>query len=1113
MKSNEEAGWRDAILRAIQDLGHRYAELYSEQGQLDHYNRLMGAMQRRFDDPALTRSAFLHGIPTENIKALQARVAKEELKILREWEQLRQLDPSEEDFAERLENEIISHQLDVRSAILLVCERLDRLDPDGHLEKWVRRFRHRPLSIDPVPSQPERVAERFFRSPFADFAEKVAAPIAEALGLWQERCIIRNAALYLKAPGRFQQLVAFAVERSQQSTWCDDHVATIRKGLKRADGMPPESDFLWEWRHVASLEDQLGRLPRALWEQKAHLCGFVSIKCPDAAACYGMLGEIHKKFSFRVEYFRDAIGNPTRSGYQALHTCVLDPREEDRFLALRMLPRESERPTAAFLNERLLDLRLSSRKAAPEEIIVFTPQGRPRFLPRDATVLNLASILNRSWVGHVHGALLNEKLEVDVFHRLSSRDVVELHMDERPRLLPDRWEEKVPVDTVPRIRDGMWEAFRTTLERAGREYVLRGLIDLDIDEGVIRILLESGLADLLEEHPSLPGHGVSWWCCQLGLLRLREKGDESPFELALTDEQASLLLKQIKTRVRQVRTWGPVPEVDPRQAPVTAIRHCPECQPGSRSQLAFKVSGETLVIHRRGERCARGADLVHRKVLSLDQYFVIETINRVGMAKEVLTVFADKKVDVVELVARQLASTWGVARVEVEPIGPVTVRSIKEGLLALEGVVRVFGPGDDEAPPVLLKTLPPRLDVPRSPLSQPPPYICGPVIYDHHYFYGRENEMNLLYQLLDRVTPGEAEGGLMIFVSGPLKVGKTSLVRRFQRQLELRQDHAFPCVNFFHKTAVQETWNDVESALVSQVRRKSGKDAKYWQMPELERHHGGLRSMLNEVTASENRPMIVIAIDEVVRLFKNTQRDSAAVGSLQAFREFIDRTPGIVVIWIGPLAPVKDLDLDLLDILMSSQPLPAGPLSLAEAKAMLVAEKLAPIHQIEMSGQVARSVHELTAGDPFWIAHLGYAMWRHSGNGKSGPMRFTAKELQRASMDLIQQSTIFQGKIFPSGLLRKKDRLIRTILFLIVRNREGGSASVLDISTEQLRVALLDLGIEKSRHELEQIMEELAQRGGVSRSESALDRWRISAPLLAKHLSYHFEKTGWEAAR
>lgn len=208
---------------------------------------------------------------------------------------------------------------------------------------------------------------------------------------------------------------------------------------------------------------------------------------------------------------------------------------------------------------------------------------------------------------------------------------------------------------------------------------------------------------------------------------------------------------------------------------------------------------------------------------------------------------------------------------------------------------------------------------------------------------------------------------------------------------------------------------------------------------------------------------------------------------------------------------MRYLESEVLEILNDSHFLPVRPLNVAETKAMLQAEKLAPIHQIEVPEKIARSIHRRTGGNPFWVAHLGYEMWKLLQQQGNDAMRFTLPLVKQAEAELIQLAIPFQGRILPSGYKRKQDRLMLASLFTLVEDRKGVKKKRRKMSLGELHYELASRGLKVAITDLEQSLDELMARGGLCRPKKALQSWQIAAPLIEDFVRYQLKMIGWAA--
>lgn len=1100
--------WHESLLEAVRGLGGRAEDLYRPGRQLDHYRRLAITLWERFGDGALATAGFLHGIPFRKLRGIESRVGKEVLGILEGWEILVELDPEEPGFAADLQEATLNHVIDPRVAVLFVFERLDRFDPYGILADWTLRFRLDPQKFPQFEELTPDDLQQSGRTPYKEpavFVEEAVAPAAEYWGMWFERNVLRNAGLRHRNPQRFDQVIDFVLN---ESDWAESRVQRVSNSIQKAEPeLWSELSFRWEWRHLASISERFGSIDSASWSEERYAVGFVSVICPDHATCYRLLGILHSQFDYRYDFFRDSIGSPTRSEYRGLHTGLVDPDSDDKdpsYLSVRMIPKSNDeirwRPVG---RDHLRRFKENISHWQQDEIRVFAPGRRPIFLPLGATVLNFIAETDPDHLSIYNGAIIGQKVEVGLFHTLKPGTVIELiEAEEVPVSLPEGWARSVPEQTVKEIEAIIGRNYKRELEMEGRERIQGELGSLKVDTELIDIFLESAIADL-RKTTGVPQHDISWWYQQIALDRYRDDQVNNRHELKLDPEDIQNLLELTRKQIARLNLYETSLNIDPRERKVDAVEICDECNPDRRSRLAMSYKRSTVTIHREGSSCAEGAERIIRKHLSLGQFFILEMENRRGVVRDTLDVFADRKIHMVENVVRLLGTDWVLMRLEVEPIGIEAMISCTKILESIPGVVRVFPPSVDL--PFFFKTfMPPRFDS-RSFLSAPPPpFICGPVIREPHYFYGRQQELEILFGAARRLSSWGGEGSQMFFIAGPLKSGKTSLAQRFLQSLRGNQEAPFLTV--YHKPAVDDTWHEVESALNAKLKRSARDAPVRWALGAADIPSDDLRKTIRELYRAKKdkkryRPTVVLAIDEAPRLFRHTGENEDSKRGLLYFRSFLNGTQGVLVIWIGPDAVLDELDPELHHVLDQSALLRVKPLDLEATRGMVQAKKLEPFHQISASQKSIERIHRLTGGDPFWISHLADGLWRLGKGDQSNSFKVEPKHIRQASADLVVSSTPFKGRIFPEGLEAASERDRLEILMALDELLKSGESVELHRLYKHLRQD--NRWQELVETVLLEHLKVLAARGALV---SNVDHWAFSAQLVRDYIRYEQRK-------
>ena len=373
--------WIREVIDTITRLNPRYAQLYAEDGNLPHYRHLHNILRRRFKDEVLARAGFLHGVSLDKLRTLSdSLVSPEILAILEEREILRALDMDEPERTTELLTEALPDLRHSRSIVLFVIEQLHHLDPDGRLERWSKQFHHHPAH------PPKALPGPGFKQPaeldrLPTFARRVVAPTAAFFGLWHERNILEDAALWTCDPERFHALVEFAIKERGAGGLCDALEQLI---LGTLEPMRTMRRPRWEWRHVASLDQQLDREKKTLWRRHLYRAGFVTVVCDDAEDCYRALYRLHRRFRHRSTEQHDTVSHPTASGYRALHTVLsldpLDARDDSscslpcEAVAVRMIPAQNDlerRSPAGYRRLKSLQERFHSRGGHGLRVITF----------------------------------------------------------------------------------------------------------------------------------------------------------------------------------------------------------------------------------------------------------------------------------------------------------------------------------------------------------------------------------------------------------------------------------------------------------------------------------------------------------------------------------------------------------------------------------------------------------------------------------------------------------------------------------------------------------------------------------------------------------------------
>jgi len=1069
------------------------AASYSSDGRADHYVAVADAVRARFDDEALTIAAFFHGLPESSLRTVEA-VSPGARAILEDWHRLRALAPDDGKGGAH------GFSGDARALILAIYDCLQVLDPQGELASWSRRFH---LGELPSPWALSMLGEQATST--LHRAERVIAPLARAWGFWMEGNALLDAVLYHQQRARWDELVKYVEQAGHAGEGVPRSLASVRAALK---GEVNSGRIRWEWRHLESVSRKLEGFREAEWPRALFRCGFVTVPCQDPDHCYRVLSRLHRACDYRRREVVDYVGSPSPAGYRALHTVLVVPDDKlgTMSVAARLVPIQDADRRHAFIGAATFSsLRLPHLVEGEARIRAYTPTGEQKELPIGSTVLDFVHAVFEPWVAIAEHAILNHHDKVDLLHVLEDGDEVRIHLGDKPRPLPAGWDEGRSEKSRDRILSGCRKGWNRALAKEGLAWLRRQLGRPQADDRLVSVLIDLALPEM--EAEGAPRHKPGWWARQLGLHFGRLRPPQGLVRARIDAKQAQALLEWVEKKSLRLLSLHRRAEVIPPpelRGQSKVIHWCPICSPSRDVDLVVTIAsasdGGEVVLHRKGELCAEGGlDLELQDRVALNQFFVIETNNEQGIALEVLEVFGREDVDIIEVVGRRLGPDWGVFRVQVDPVGRQSIREIVTALRGLDNVLSVRSPLVRQSG-LLEAALPHRQTAHRNPFFRPFPFVAGPIVIEDHAFYARERELNSLHDLLRRVRAEDAEQGLMGFVHGPLRIGKTSLVRRFDLLLRRRPElRALPVYAKAHRA---QRWQELRQRLDADLAKAAGEATKLWGVEFDEIEPGSLEARIEALTALPGRPSVVLVVDEVHRLFGTCRRHRQDLEGISAFRDFVERTPGLLVIWCGPTHGTRALHRDLTTLLQSAQPIQVRPLDFEDAHALLEARKLSLYHSITLDRGLARFLFNLTGGEPFWLAHLAHIMWMRAAESSSRIVRFENALVDRAKRDLLDKHDLFATRIEPHAAERAETNAWKVASALAarqgVRTRPRWGLTVDEI-TKHAR----QMGHELRAHDVTQALDTLQDRGAARQVDTDPTRWHITFRLLVEYLTLH----------
>lgn len=1063
---------------------------------LAHYTRVARRLWLRFQDEDASCAAFLHGVRPQEHELLAGfpRVTPRTLRLLAERNRIRSMASMDEtrraiaasegsEISRLIVANVLPGITEVHAALIFVLEQLDHVDPREVMVAYTRAFAATPGAVPRVSLRDAEEIEAM-RNTSLDgplrvaFLRYIVGPVAEHIGLWQEAMAAQNLALMME---NAQALAAIANCATSDVAWLELAEGRVQRVREMIDDAPAVR-MTWEWHNPAAIAMELGaQWNHTLVRRRFDRTGYVAITCKNEADCYAILGRLHAKASFQRDAIRDFIGAPRLSGYRALHTVLTHPsadrRELDELTPVHLFTQAAADEHLQPSSREQLQRVARHRRTALGTLRAYAPDGRQIDLVPGSTVLNFALKVHQSFLPYLRSATVNRR-PVPLTHRLVDGDVVWLEVDRGdPRPLPEDWEQHVPPSTRRRIRAAFRQAYRPTLIAIGREWLRerlgqRALLDDNLD---------AVLEEVEEERHAKP-RGSDWMLRAFGIHALRERALET--RAAMLDEDTiEAFLRAIADRCSRVAVRDELDLPPSLRRHVSSALLCTSCNAGL-GDIEGTLRDGVLTVHRAGSLCAGKRFPIGRvSRRTQNQFFVVDAINRNGIVADILGVFRRHLMDICDVAARRMSAGWIVVRIGVDFSGVQRRDEILRELNEMPEVVKAVGPGT-RVPPYFEHVLPAR------PLASLPfhgkasPFQAGSPVEDDRMFYGMGQQLQNLRREFEFAQ--SARFGRFVFVTGPLKTGKTSLVFAFLRSCDVNTSTA---VLTHYSYAERAEWH-----IASRVVRDQFLESAAAAGIEPRDPGPTLEDAITAVRRATDKP-IVLVIDEMVGLLRENTDDDAQIGAILRFHDVVRHTPKCMAIWIGPQAPARRLDPRLSNVLQGLE-LVAPPLTEEETASLLQASRLGVAHRIEVSSRLSRDIWRLTGGNPYWITELASIMYAGARRKPNGGISFDDAGLEQAKQTMFSRERVFLDRVFPPHDAHHDDirSLKQSILHHLVHGQVELPAEAL---CERLQIR------DPHRRTFNDALEDLRLGGTLSvRSDLA---YTIQAPLLAEYLRYSDE--------
>ncbi len=333
----------------------------------------------------------------------------------------------QDEHEENLRRLLLGIAEDVRVVLVVLAERV-------HLMRAIKDL------------EPER------RAKIARDTQRIYAPLANRLGIWQVKWELEDLSLRYLKPEEYKRIAKLLAERREER---EHYIATVIQTLhdKFAEA-GIEAEITGRPKHIYSIWRKMQRKEveiAEIFDLRA-----VRILVESIADCYAALGLVHGLWKHIPKEFDDYIATPKGNMYRSLHTAVVGPEEKPLEVQIRTheMHRHAEFGVAAHwaykeskghdaeFQRRVIWMRnwlelknegdetggfLERFKAEfePIHIYVLTPQSKVVELPKGSTPLDFAYAIHSEVGNRCRGARINGRI-VPLNYELRSGESVEI---------------------------------------------------------------------------------------------------------------------------------------------------------------------------------------------------------------------------------------------------------------------------------------------------------------------------------------------------------------------------------------------------------------------------------------------------------------------------------------------------------------------------------------------------------------------------------------------------------------------------------------------------------------------------------------------------------------
>ena len=563
--------------------------------------------------------------------------------------------------AESLRKMMLAMVDDVRVVLIKLCDRLHNMRTLAAVK----------------PEKQKRVALETL---------EIFSPLANRLGVWQIKWELEDLSFRYIEPEIYKSIAKKLAERRvDRQLFIEGFIESVDAQLQ-SDGI--KADVKGRVKHIYSIWSKMQK--KGLEFEQLFDVRAVRVLVDSVKDCYGALGSIHTKFTFIPGEFDDYIATPKENNYRSIHTAVIGPNGKavevqirthemheynELGIAAHWRYKEGSTDNDEAVNNKILWLRQLLEwkdevadasefvdrvkdEVFEDRVYVFSPKGKVVDLSYGSTPIDFAYAIHTE-VGHsCRGAMVNGKM-VPLTYRLQTGEQVSIITAKTKGPSLDWLDPHKGYTRSRRARSRIQHWFRhehrdETIAH-GRQVLERELERMNLNsvnyEQLATVLKADDAQEMffrLVDGSIKPGRAAA-------MAQRLLKPDN------VDDEQLEISFKGHKVAANDDAKPADL-SVDGVSDLMTNLAKCCMPVPGDKV-LGFVTRGTGITIHR--ESCPNimyQQNTDRERVVQVNwgndeertypMKVLINAFDRKGLLRDVSTVFADEKVNVLEISTR-----------------------------------------------------------------------------------------------------------------------------------------------------------------------------------------------------------------------------------------------------------------------------------------------------------------------------------------------------------------------------------------------------------------------------------------------------------------------------